>query len=82
MEGEQQFHFPDGTSVSSVDALRDKIETISYDVFYHHVSDSKNDFANWVYDVFSDKKLAEQMNNVRDKVHSQVIILRSLVKKL
>jgi len=67
---ERCFHFPDGTSASSLDELRDKIESISYNTFYHHVDSSKNDFASWVRYVLKDPQLADELEKVNSIVET------------
>lgn len=71
---ERCFHFPDGTSASSLDELRDKIETISYDTFYHHVDHSKNDFASWIRYVLKDERLADELEKVESIVETVEIL--------
>jgi len=71
---ERCFHFPDGTSTSSLDELRDKIETISYNTFYHHVDSSKNDFASWIRYVLKDPRLADELEKVNSIVETVEIL--------
>lgn len=71
---DKQFHFRDGASVSTVRALKDKIETISYQEFYHHVNAEKNDFANWLQSVLHEEKLAEELRKVTSIVETVEII--------
>lgn len=71
---ERCFHFPDGSSASSLDELRDKIETISYDTFYHHVDSSKNDFASWIRYVLKDARLADELEKVNSIVETVEIL--------
>ena len=74
MEEHEKFHFPDGSSVHSVDGLRDKIETISYDVFYHHVTNEKNDFAEWVRHVLKDTQLADDLTGATSIVETVEVL--------
>lgn len=71
---EKQFHFPDGTSAKNLNELKEKIETISYGGFYHHVGEGKNDFANWVRHVLKDSQLASQLERV-DSIVETVEVL-------
>ena len=71
---EKQFHFADGTAIASLDALRDKLESVSYQEFYEHVNAEKNDFANWVEHVLQDKNLAEDMRKVTSIVETVEIL--------
>ena len=36
---------------------------MSEDVFNHHVTRGKNDFANWIHGVFEEKELAKIVEN-------------------
>lgn len=74
MNPEQQFHFRDGTSIASLDALKEKIETISYNDFYHHVNQSRNDFANWIRYVLKDENLADQLDKTTSIVETVEVI--------
>jgi hypothetical protein len=67
---EKQFHFRDGTSISSLDALKTKIESISYQEFYHHVNNGKNDFASWIRHVLRDEHLADDLQRVTSIVET------------
>lgn len=70
MDKQQQFHFRDGTHASSLNDLKEKIETISYAEFYHHVNSSKNDFANWVRYVLKDDQLANSLEKTTSIVET------------
>lgn len=67
---EKQFHFQDGDAIKSLKELKEKIESISYDEFYGHVNDEKNDFANWTEDVLQEKELAEKLRAVTSIVET------------
>lgn len=71
---EKQFHFHDGTSVASIDALQQKLQSISYQDFYRHVNPDKNDFASWIRHVFHEERLAEEMDQVTSIVETVEII--------
>ena len=55
------FHLNNGKVLSSVKELYDEIHHMSEDVFFHHVSSLRNDFSNWVKDVFGEKSLSAKM---------------------
>lgn len=71
---EKQFHFADGSAVGSLDQLRDRIENISYQEFYHHVNAEKNDFASWIRHVLKDEKLAGDLEKVTSIVETVEIL--------
>jgi hypothetical protein len=71
---EKRFHFRDGSSVGSLEELREKIETVSYQEFYHHVNADKNDFANWIQHVMNNERLATDLRHVTSIVETVEII--------
>lgn len=71
---EKQFHFGNGTAAASLDELRDKIEDLSYQEFYHHVNSEKNDFASWIRHVLQDGALAADLEKVTSMVETVEII--------
>jgi hypothetical protein len=56
----------DGTTLSNLKELSDKLKTIKKNVFAHHVNDEKNDFSTWVYDCLGDVKLTEDIRDIKD----------------
>lgn len=71
---EKHFHFRDGTAVGSLDGLKEKLEGIGYQEFYHHVNDEKNDFANWVRHVLDEEALADDLEKVTSIVETVEIL--------
>ncbi len=67
---EKRFHFGDGTDASTIDALRAKIEGMSYYEFYRHVNPGKNDFANWARYVLREEQLAQDLEKVTSIVET------------
>ncbi len=75
---EQRFHFRDGTDVEDLEGLKQKIERISYDEFYNHVNEEKNDFANWIGDVLQQRELAEKLRKVSSIVETVELLNEAL----
>lgn len=71
---EKRFRFRDGTSAGTLQELLNKIETISYDEFYGHVNEEKNDFANWVGGVLGENQLADHLRKVTSIVETVELI--------
>lgn len=61
------FYFKHGRRASNIEELKTAIEDISDSEFKHHVNYEKNDFANWVENVFDQQKLANNMREAGDK---------------
>jgi hypothetical protein len=70
----------DGSTFSSIMDLTDALEMMSDDTFYYHVNDFKNDFANWVKDVFHMDELADQIQRARTKERTEIVLLRHILK--
>ena len=79
---ESHFYVGDGRILKTLHDLADAIDTISDDVFYRHVSDEHNDFANWVSDVFDERELAAELRKIQSKTETQIRVLKHLVRKL
>ena len=58
---EHNFWCNNGEVYKSLAELANGLKNISPDAFSHHVSAEKNDFHNWVRDVFQDPKLAADL---------------------
>lgn len=78
---EHYFYLRDGRVLKDLIDLSECLETINNDVFYHHVNDARNDFANWIRDIFERKELADEIMSIREPRRVQVIILKHLAKK-
>jgi len=83
-EAPEEHHFvvADGRKLKNIIELADALETMSEEIFSHHVNDFKNDFSTWVKDVFYDHSLAEDMSRAKNRLEMQIAILRRLVKEL
>ena len=83
-EAPEEHHFvvADGKKLKNIIELADALETMSEEIFRHHVNEYKNDFSSWIKDVFYDHSLAEDMSRAKNKLETQIAILRRLVKEL
>ena len=83
-EAPEEHHFivADGRKLKNIIELADALETMSEEIFRHHVNEFKNDFSSWVKDVFYDHSLAEDMSRARNRLEMQIAVLRRLVKEL
>ena len=79
---EHHFVVADGRKIKNIIELADALETMSEEIFRHHVNDFKNDFSTWVKDVFYDHSLAEDIARAKNRLETQIAILRRLVKEL
>lgn len=79
---EHFFWLSDGTVVRSVKELAESFGSMDDHVYYHHANHQKNDFSNWVADIFNEKQLAKNLMQASNKIEAQLITLRHLVKNL
>ena len=68
--------------VDSHGELADALETMSEEIFAHHANEFRNDFSNWIKDVFYDHSLAEDISRAKNRLETQIAVLRRLVKEL
>jgi len=72
----------DGRQLKSIKELAESLDDMSDDAFRHHVSEMRNDFSNWVKDIFQEEDLSEELKQLNTKMDTQLTILKHLVKKL
>ncbi|MBU1198627.1 MAG: hypothetical protein KKF46_08065 [Nanoarchaeota archaeon] len=71
-----------GQPVKNVKELADVMDEIEEHVFDHHVTSDKNDFANWIEDIFKDMELAQKLAGAKEKKHMQLVIYKHITHKL
>lgn len=64
---ENYFYYHNGSVVRDVAELIRAIEAGSDEDFYHHVSEGKNDFSEWIKNVYSDEELAKEVRKAASK---------------
>ena len=57
----------DGSIYNNIEELQKALKSMSNETFNYHVNSEKNDFANWIYDVIGDIKLANNLRTIYDK---------------
>ena len=80
----EKFHFVlhDGRHLRSLYELVDELETMGDDAYRNHANEFKNDFSNWIRDVFDEKHLAEEISRMQGRFDAQRSILKHLVREL
>ena len=81
-EPEFYFRLINGQKIKNLFGLVSDLDKMPDDVFYHHVNEQRNDFGNWVRDIFKQKKLADEIIKARSRLEVQVTLLKFIVKKL
>jgi len=77
----EYFFVKDGKAIKNIIELSNGLDKMTDDIFKHHVNEMKNDFANWIKDIFKEEKLAKELFKTTDKDKTQIIILRYVINK-
>ena len=72
--GDKCFFCNDGCVAQNLYQLADCLSHISAESFHHHASETNNDFANWVRDVFGDDKLAKDLAKAGDQKEAAEVV--------
>ncbi|MBN1544851.1 hypothetical protein JW898_05320 [Candidatus Woesearchaeota archaeon] len=78
---EKYFILRSGTPIKSIEELALMLDSISDEDFSFHVNVQKNDFSNWLKDVFGRADLADMLGPVKDRKESQIVLLKHMVYK-
>lgn len=76
---DKYFVLHDGRTIKGIKELADIMDNINDEIFYYHVNDQKNDFSNWIRDVFNEITLAENIQDMRNKIDVQLEIYKHLM---
>lgn len=79
---DQHFYLNDGKMVKNLFELTDALEKMANEIFAHHVTDVRNDFADWIHDVFQEEDLAEDLRREKDQKDHHYVVLKFIVKNL
>jgi hypothetical protein len=79
---DKYFVLCNGDTIKDYKELAAILETIGDDIFYYHVTNERNDFANWINDVFEEKELAEKIRQSRSRHEMMAILYKHLFHKL
>ena len=75
---DKYFVLRSGTTIKDIESLALMLDSMDDSEFSFHVNDSKNDFANWIGDVFGRKDIADAIRPIKDKKESQIVLLKQL----
>ncbi|MEK6964052.1 MAG: hypothetical protein AABX70_06480 [Nanoarchaeota archaeon] len=64
---DKQFILKNGERIASLKDLVEKLDSMSEEVFKEHVTENKNDFANWIKEVLKQEKLSEEIRTKKAK---------------
>ena len=58
----------DGRILRNMKELGEALNSMTQETYAYHSNTEKNDFSNWVRDIIGDKKLAEDLLRLQDRV--------------
>ena len=84
MDTKPEFYFKviDGSEIKNLLELADSLEKMSDDAFYFHVNSQRNDFSNWIRDVFHEDGLADSVAKKGGRLEASICILKFIIEKL
>lgn len=79
---ENSFRCADGSVISSVYELENRLCAMSSEAFHHHANPYRNDFHNWIRDVFQDYELANELLSAKTPTQAAATVRKHLRKAL
>lgn len=76
--GEGCFWTTNGMILSNLVDLRNALQDMSGDVYAHHVTKEKNDFADWIEHVLADGELAAVLRKAKNPQTAYTVVVRRL----
>jgi len=65
---DKRFWLCDGRVLKNLKELEQALRTMSEGTYNYHVNKNKNDFFNWIKDVFKENHLANEIRDSRNKI--------------
>jgi hypothetical protein len=65
MSQDKYFYLVNGEVLKNLEELVGALEKMTKEIFNYHVTKEKNDFANWIEDVFGNKKLGMDIRKAK-----------------
>lgn len=81
MGPDKYFVLCSGGVLKDIKELAYCLDQITDEEFSFHVNQDRNDFHNWIKDVFGETTLADEVANILDKKDMQIVVLKHLVHK-
>ena len=78
---EKYFVLADGSHFKDYHELADALQCMSDELFAHHVNAARNDFANWIHDVFHEQALADGLRVMNSRAEMCALLYRHLFEK-
>ncbi|MFH1174609.1 MAG: DUF87 domain-containing protein [archaeon] len=72
---DKYFYARDGKAMKTITDLKEELTVMPDDEFNHHVTQDRNDFANWIRDVFEDRELGDQLLRAHSRTDMRNILV-------
>jgi len=72
------FWTTDGTILKNLEELKFAFGTMNDEVFLHHVTKERNDFADWVQHVLEDSECADALRKAKKRDTAKTVVIRHL----
>lgn len=82
VQPEHRFFLCDGTYLNNLLELAAALKYMKEETFSHHVSEQKNDFANWIRHCMGEEELAAKLEKYKTKTGHEIQVLRYIAKKI
>lgn len=79
MAHEKAFYLKDGKVFSTLEKFSKELQTMTQDVFKHHVNKDKHDFKEWMKHSLKEEDLAKKVEKKINKLELELEVLRHLV---
>jgi hypothetical protein len=76
---EEIFKLNEGLVLFSLYDLVDALEMMTDEVYYHHVTNDRNDFETWIKDIFLDEHLAQRVHFAKNKTEMHEILKKRVL---
>ena len=74
----KEFFLRNGRILKNLHELNNALHSIDSGTFQHHVTDTRNDFASWIRQVFMDENIASQVHSAKSQEEMYRIISNAL----
>ncbi len=68
--------------IYTIKQLADELVVMDESVYYYHTGQGRNDFYNWIKDVFNLEELAERVANANNKYEAAITIYKYIIDSL
>ncbi|MBN2422316.1 hypothetical protein JXB41_03750 [Candidatus Woesearchaeota archaeon] len=79
---EKYFVLKNSKMLGSIHDLFDELDTMPGDVFEHHVTTDRNDFATWINDVFRETELSSAIRKIKTKNELKIEIKKFIENEI